>query len=135
MVEEIIIPKKFLNINYNAKQIPGSKVDIFENGANCQLFAYSLLAHFGYHIPPLRSSDLWEDQEFTETVNGSAFKPFDIMLYHKKPEAWGAHVGLFIGNNTVLHLSQEIAKPEKREHHRFKELDRYKFFIGAKRLK
>jgi hypothetical protein len=27
--------------------------------ANCQVFAYALLEHFGIAMPPLRSSELW----------------------------------------------------------------------------
>ena len=133
MTTIIAIPQEFLNIQYNPKQTPESQLSIFKHGANCQLFAYSLLKHFGYSIPPLRSSDLWEDQEFTKNVD--ELKPFDLMLYHSKPEAWGAHVGLYIGNDTVLHLSQGIGTPEKRHHNDFKLSEKYKCFIGAKRLK
>lgn len=57
------------------------------------------------------------------------------MLYHNKPNAWGAHVGLYIGDNKVLHLSAEVGKPEIRKHEDFKLSGKYIYFIGAKRLK
>ena len=133
MQKEVEIPQKFLTVCYNPKQIPGSNLSIFEHGANCQLFAYSLLEHFGYTIPPLRSSDLWADQKTTKNTHN--FKPLDLMLYHYKPEAWGAHVGLYIGDGNVLHLSQDIGKPEMKYHQDFSLSDKYKFFIGAKRIR
>lgn len=46
------IPENFLNIHYNPRQVPESTLSIFENGANCQLFTYSLLEYFNYSIHP-----------------------------------------------------------------------------------
>lgn len=129
------IPAKFLSITYNPKQIPGSELSIFEHGANCQLFAYHLLAHFGKVIPPLRSSDLWEDTQSTIVITEQdGFKPLDVMLYHSTDQAWGAHVGLFIGDGKVIHLSQELGHPEVRDHYSFSDVERYRYFIGAKRV-
>lgn len=130
------IPIDFLTIKYNPKQIPVDHLhhSIFEKGANCQLFAYELLRDCGKKIPPLRSSNLWEDTENTLVVDDSNFECLDLMLYHSEDNAWGAHVGVYIGKGLVLHLSQENGIPEVRRHESFSEIERYQYFIGAKRV-
>jgi len=129
----LVIPPEFLTITYNGKQTPDSTLSMFEHGANCQLFAYSLLAHFGVSIPSFRSSNLWEDETFTEKVDDP--QAFDIMLFHKTPESWGAHVGLCIGEQKIIHLSKEVGVPEIKEYNRMGESDMYKYYIGCKRVK
>lgn len=130
----IMVPSAFMQVRYNGKQIPGSGQPIFESGANCQLFAYTLLEKNGTSIPPFRSSELWTDNEHTSTVKGG-FMPGDLMLYHDHPEAWGAHVGLYIGDNQVIHLSKENGLPEIIDHGQIQKNPRYTHFIGAKRPK
>lgn len=48
----ITIPARFFNVSYVSRRIPGvdSPSDL-SLGANCQLFAYELLRHFGQKIP------------------------------------------------------------------------------------
>ena len=126
------IPEVFLSITYNGKQLPGSERPMLEAGANCQLFSYGLLAHFGRKIPPFRSSNLWEDEKFTRKIN--SFKNLDLMLYNHSPMAWGAHVGLYIGEGNIIHLSKEIGTPEIIEHNQLLKQSHYQYFIGAKRV-
>ena len=129
------IPSSFWNIPYDATQYPGSPVkkDISQ-GANCQRFVYELLRHFGKPLPPFRSRELWEDRTYTLNVSGE-WKPLDLFLWNNKPEAYGAHVGLYMGGNQVIHLSKRVGFPEIRETEYFSDLPAYRFFIGAKRVK
>ncbi|MBT4836449.1 MAG: hypothetical protein HON94_03790 [Methylococcales bacterium] len=127
------IPAEFFNVKYNGKQIPGSDLSIYQSGSNCQLFAYSLLSHFGFEVPPFRSSNLWEDEKFTERVD--SLQPLDVLLYHNKLSSWGAHVGLYLGNGQVVHLSVENEYPVIQSHDSMNEIKKYQYFIGAKRLK
>jgi cell wall-associated NlpC family hydrolase len=129
-----MINQEFLDIKYNPKQIPSSELSIFSDGANCQLFAYSLLSDNGYKIPPFRSSELWDDEKYTNKV-ADELKPFDIILYHNKKQSWGSHVGLFLGNDKIVHLSQENGYPKIQTHKSMAENKKYRYFIGAKRLK
>lgn len=127
------VPPAFFEVSYVAKRIPGSNdQDDLSLGANCQLFAYSLLRHFGKSIPPFRSSELFEDNTYTHQVQN--FEPLDLMLYHHKKEAYGAHIGLYLGAGKVIHLAKALGKPEVRQHIDFNQLERCRYFIGAKRL-
>ncbi|MEL7342623.1 MAG: hydrolase, partial [Bacteroidota bacterium] len=97
------------------------------------VFAYALLAHWGVKIPNFRSSDLWEDQAYTIKVSGD-LEPLDLMLYHRRPEAFGAHVGLYWGEGMVLHLAKHNQFPKIEAHLDLLQQDRYTHFIGAKRV-
>lgn len=125
------IPPHFLNIPYNGKNFPGSGIEDWQNGSNCQVFIYELLRHFGYVIPNHRSSELWEDEEFTKRV--TALEPFDILFWHKEPKAWGAHIGLYWREKQVIHLSKKNNKPKIETLEGLSKLPEYQFFIGAKR--
>ena len=129
------IPPYFWDIPYEAAQYPGCPVqrDI-RQGANCQRFAYELLDHFGKGLPPFRSSELWEDNTFTEMVE-EEWEPLDLLLWNNKADAFGAHVGVYIGRNRVIHLSKSVGFPEIKEVVSFKEIPAYRIFIGAKRVK
>ena len=131
----VIIPDKFFKIPYNSKQYPGKKGTLnISKGANCQLFVYELLRHNGFNILfTFRSSDLWEDTRYTEKVD--TLKPFDIAFFNKFFIPYGAHLGVFLGNNTVVHLSKIVGYPVIWSIDSFKKYDNYKFFLGAKRLK
>ncbi len=126
------IPSIFLTIKYNPKQTPEVKSSPFKHGANCQLFAYTLLSYYGYKIPPFRSSELWDDCQFTKKV--SHLKPFDILMYSDNEEAWGAHIGLYLGDGKIIHLSKENTYPKIQTHQSMMEIKKYRHFIGAKRL-
>lgn len=128
------IPDRFFHVKYVAARIPSvENPSDLSLGANCQLFAYEVLRHFGYSIPAFRSSNLWEDKIYTDAVND--FLPLDLMLYHDKSIAYGAHLGVYIGEGKVLHLAKSVGKPEIRPHVDFALIDQYAYFIGAKRLK
>lgn len=47
----------------------------------------------------------------------------------------GAHMGIYLGNNKILHLSKEIGYPTIWDFKDFKKRSKYKMFIGAKRVK
>lgn len=129
----IEIPQRFYEVTYNGAHYPGSpKNNGLEGGANCQVFAYELLKHHGIIVPDLRSSDLWEDTEYTEQVTD--LKPLDILLWNKDDNAWGAHVGLYIGGNQVVHLSKQNNELAIWPLEKFLEKPLYRVFIGAKRV-
>ncbi len=130
----ISVPKKFLQITYNPAAKPQSNYskDLID-GANCQIFVYSILRFYKHEIPDLRSSQLWDDELFTHKVN--EYQDFDILLYNDKDNAWGAHLALFIGNNKVIHLSKAVGKPEIIDYEKLRERKTYQYLLGAKRLK
>ncbi len=127
------IPSSFFDVKYNGKRIPGvgNAADL-NLGANCQLYVYQLLRYFGISIPDFRSSELWADQEYTQVV--TELEPFDIVMYHNNIQAYGAHVGLYIGSGEVLHLSLENGSPRVERHSDLVQQPKYRYFIGAKRL-
>ena len=91
----IKIPQQFLDIPYNSSIYPGSKDSTnLEKGANCQVYAYTILRYFGYSIPDFRSSELWEDYEYSEQVYD--LEPFDILFWNKTRNSYGAHIGIYI---------------------------------------
>lgn len=131
----VVIPDKFLKIPYNAKRHPGKRgtTDIFK-GANCQLFVYELLRYNGFNITfKYRSSELWEDKKFTKKVKN--LKPFDIVFFNKSSNSYGAHLGVYIASDKVAHLSKMVGYPTIWKIEEFKKYNRYRYLLGAKRLK
>lgn len=127
------IPDHFFSIKYKDKHYPGAKgAYTLKDGANCQVFAYEILRFFGKEIPDFRSSELFEDTVHTKKVD--VFEPLDILMWNKDNSAWGAHVGLFIGDNSVIHLSKENTYPEICRLEDFTQKEAYHVFIGAKRV-
>ncbi|MEM6343455.1 MAG: NlpC/P60 family protein [Bacteroidota bacterium] len=126
---------RFQSVAYRASRIPGvpDATDL-SLGANCQLYAYQILASMGYQLPDYRSSELWEDETFTFPVKDD-FQPLDLMLYHRKAEAYGAHVGLYWDEGQVLHLSKANGTPKLEAHEALLQQEKYACFVGAKRLK
>lgn len=130
----ISIPIDFFHIKYNESNNPSyRKKDILKNGANCQLFAYMFLHHFGFPFLTFRSSDLWFDQVYTRKVK--KMKIFDLVLFNKTNDSYGAHVGVYIGGNKIFHLSKQIGYPIVWDTAEFKKYDKYKIVIGIKRLR
>ncbi|MNT64559.1 hypothetical protein D3C72_2024710 [compost metagenome] len=109
---------------------PGVAVG-FGEGSNCQHFCYELLRHFSYQMGNLRSDELWADTEFSKVSN--QLQPLDLILFNGNKEAYGAHVGICIGENQILHLSKKIAKPIIWSLAEFQEKEEYKELIGIKR--
>ena len=101
------IPDRFKNVRYVSSRIPGCKDDSdLRLGANCQVFAYNLLRDFGLNPPNYRSSELWDDSEFSEVV--IEFKPLDIMMYNDSTDSYGAHT---LGCMSVMDSSTTFLYP------------------------
>lgn len=129
----IEVPPSFLSVAYDAECFPGSATAVgLSRGANCQYFAFEFVRYFGKRIPDFRSSELWEDTN--TTVRVLVFEPFDLLLYNSEERSWGAHVGVFLGEGSILHLSKELGRPAIWNHDRFLKELRYRYFIGGKRI-
>ncbi|HMB29599.1 MAG TPA: NlpC/P60 family protein [Blastocatellia bacterium] len=129
-----LIPQQFMNVRYDGSRFPGAPgVSGVAEGANCQQFAYELLRHFGYSVPDLRSSELWEDTDYT--YRAGSLEPFDLLLFSADGKAFGAHVGVYLGEEKVIHLSKEAGFPEIRELAWFQNTPRYCTLLGAKRCR
>lgn len=129
----IDIPERFRDVRYNADHFPGAPgIRGVEGGANCQQYAYSILRHYGFAIPDFRSSDLWEDVVHTKVSKD--MQPFDLVLVHNEPNAWGAHVGLSVGEGLVLHLSRRIDAPAIEMLEEMQTRDEYRHLIGFKTI-
>lgn len=127
------IPDQFYRVRYNAAVYPGT-VDYndLSNGANCQVFAYALLKHFGIDIPAFRSSDLWEDK--LHTVVATEYEPLDLLLFGRTIDPYGAHVAMYTGEGQAIHLSKEIGVPDEWPLTKFALRPEYRVLIGAKRV-
>ncbi|WP_329549552.1 hydrolase [Streptomyces sp. NBC_01356] len=130
------LPEWVWGTPYVGRRFPGSravaeKPDLAE-GANCQLFAYEVLRHWAIDVPAWRSSDLWDDTELTERVAHA--RPLDLVLFNATDDAWGAHVGVVVGEGRVLHLSAEAGRPVVWGMADFATRDRYRTLIGFKRV-
>ena len=127
------IPRRFIDVQYDSLRIPGVKNQSdLTLGANCQVYAYELLQYFGKSPLLFRSSELWADCEYSKEVE--EYKILDLMLYNKTPKSYEAHVGVYVGDGMVLHLSKEEAYPVIQKHEDLLLKEKYTFFIGAKRV-
>lgn len=130
----MVVPPRFHDVLFNFDRYPGALgVQGLEGGANCQLYAYEFLREHGFSIGELRSSNLWEDTEYTFEVPDPV--PFDLAMVHDKPEAWGAHVHVCVGNNLFLHLSRRIGKPAVESLEEVMARPYYQYLIGFKRCR
>jgi hypothetical protein len=129
----IEIPEAFWSVAYDGARHPGAPGVVgVEGGANCQQFAYELLRHNGFEIGELRSSELWADTHDTAPVGG-ALLPGDLLLFNRTPEAWGAHVALYLGDGRAIHLAKHVGQPVVWGLDEFAADPRYVCFLGAKR--
>lgn len=129
----ITIPADLREVRYNADAFPGAPgVHGVTGGANCQHYAYAVLRHHGFELPDFRSSELWLDSEHTARTD--RMEPFDLVLVHDKADSWGAHVGLCVGDELVLHLSKAIGLPAIERLADMQQRDEYRHLIGFKRL-
>ena len=127
------LPPEFWAVPYRGEKYPGAPgVSGVADGANCQQFAYSVLRYFGFSIPDFRSSELWDDRVHTDMVDGP-LRTFDLLLWNDRPEAWGAHVGLYIGDDRAMHLARSVGRPAVWTLAEFARRTEYRVFIGAKR--
>lgn len=132
MISPVAIPPQFWNVPYRAEHFPGAATTQgLRGGANCQQFAYEFLREHGYTIPNFRSSDLWEDRIHTEKID--AIEPFCLVLLYRTSEAWGAHVGVGLGNELVLHLSKAIGTPAIEPLSTMMSRSEYACLVGLKR--
>lgn len=123
-----------MDIQYNGRIIPnGQTHDIVNTGANCQVFAYQLLRYNELVVPDFRSSELWEDAEFSELITEN-FHSLDLLFFHKKEEAYGAHIAVYLGENRAIHLSRKNGIPVVWEIATFLEQPAYSFLLGGKRF-
>lgn len=128
------VPPEFYHIPYNGKMHPGAPaVRGLTMGANCQQFAFELLRFNGLQISNFRSSELWADRLETMVAN-APFEPGDLLLFNSSPTSWGAHVAVAIDSDSAVHLAWHIGNPVNWLITDFKKEDRYRCFIGAKRL-
>ncbi len=123
------VPPAFWTVPYDGTRFPARDIT---DGANCQAFAYALLRHFGCAISDFRSSDLWDDTRETERVSDLA--PLDLLLFNHTADAYGAHVGVYLGAGRAIHLSQRIGRPAVWPLERFAREPGYEVFLGAKRV-
>ncbi|MFJ5708731.1 hydrolase [Streptomyces sp. NPDC093105] len=130
------LPAGFWTVRYDGSRFPGAAVAAarpgLAAGANCQLFAYEVLRHFGLTPPELRSSELWEDAE--STVRVPAARPLDLLLYNATDDAYGAHVGVDAGDGGILHLCAEVGRPVVWRPEDFAARERYRVLLGVKRV-
>lgn len=129
------VPEPFMAVRYNGARYPGaaSGADAdLSAGANCQLFAYALLRHFGLEVPPLRSSELWADTSHTEHVRDLG--PLDLLFWNRTPDLWGAHIGVCLGDKRAVHLTRSVGVPVIWPLSEFGRHPKYRVFLGAKRV-
>jgi hypothetical protein len=127
------VPPEFRGIPYDHQRHPRSATFDFREGANCQLWAYALLEHFGIEVPPFRSSELWDDREFSDAVR--EFEPLDLLLFNDTESSWGAHVAVCLGDDVLAHLSRQMGRPEVCTIEAMLRKPKYRVLVGAKRIK
>lgn len=132
------LPAEFRSVRYDGSRFPGAASVAARPGlgpgANCQLYAYEVLRHFGLCPPDLRSSELWEDTQSTARVPLADLRPLDLLLYNATDRAYGAHVGVRAGEDAVLHLCAEVGRPAVWRPEDFAARERYGVLLGAKRV-
>lgn len=126
------LPASFWDVPFDAALFPGTVVrGDLSQGANCQVFAYAILAEFGFRLPDLRSAELWRDTDATQVVLTP--RPLDLVLFHDREQAWGAHVGVVCGDDEVVHLAPEVGRPAVWTFAEFAARPRYAHLVGYKR--
>ncbi|MEU3708857.1 hypothetical protein [Streptomyces catenulae] len=142
------LPAALRDIAYSAARHPGARspdgpssdgsgAPDLSAGANCQLYAYAVLRHHGLTAPPLRSAELWADTAATRRV--TVARPLDLVLFDGgpvagRPEGYGAHVGVHLGPDRVLHLCKEVGRPAVWRYAEFAARARYARTLGIKRV-
>lgn len=129
-IRESDIPAALSTVPYDGARFAARDV---AGGANCQAFAYALLRHFGREISNFRSSELWEDTRETERADD--IEPLDLLLFNGTDEAFGAHVGVYLGAGNVIHLSKRVGTPVVWPLERFARERGYEVLVGAKRVR
>ena len=126
------LPSWVWQVPYDGSRVPGAAArDSWRDGANCQLFAYGVLALHGFQVADLRSDELWADSASTELVGTP--RPLDLVLFGPDEQPYGAHVGLVVGDDAVLHLCKEVGRPVVWSWGEFAQRLAYRVVIGFKR--
>lgn len=126
------LPPHFFEVGYVGQMTPGVDPGVdLSKGANCQRFAYAVLREFGTEIPPFRSDELAADKTSTESVDHA--QPLDLMLFAGSEDPYGAHVGVCIGDDAVLHLCAEPGRPVVWTLEEFEQRPRYRNVVAIKR--
>ena len=126
-------PVGLWSVPYLASAVPGSGTPLsWLEGSNCQRFAYGVLTLFGLKCPSLRSSELWEDTVGTVVVDPP--QPLDLAFFNKDRNPFGAHIGLWVAEDEVLHLSREVGRPTVWTLDEFQRRPNYRMLIGSKRV-
>ena len=124
------LPAEFHTVRYDGARIPDGTHDLSQR-ANCQLYAYAVLAQFGLHLPPLRSSELWADAEETQRV--TEIETLDLLLFSPDGASFGAHVAVYAGEGHALHLCKSAGQPVIWSLQQFAVRPEYRVLIGGKR--
>lgn len=128
-----LLPDDFWIVPYNGANYPGAVgVSGLNGGANCQQYAYSILRYFGFVVPDFRSSDLWDDKNYTKKCDVNT--PLSLVLLNDNKDSYGSHVGLYLENGEVLHLSKKNNFPKIEKLYDLQKLEEYKYLIGSKKL-
>jgi hypothetical protein len=126
------IPSSFWEVPWDAARYPGAVPrGELSLGADDNLFAYELLAQLGRRIPDLRSAELWRDTTWTKVV--LIPQPLDLVLFHDREQAFGAHCGVVCSETEVVHLCKEAGRPAVWTFAQFAATPRYSHLIGYKR--
>jgi cell wall-associated NlpC family hydrolase len=127
------LPPSYWQVPYVYERHPGAPgVTDLREGANCQLFAYTVLAHFGLEVPPLRSSDLWVDTTATKVV--TELELLDLLFYNRTDDPFGAHIAVYLAPGQILHLCKEVGVPAIWSEADFAARPNYQVFVGARRV-
>jgi len=81
------------------------------DGANCQRYAHAVLDLFGLYVPALRSSELADDPRLIRIEEQRSIRPLDLLLLNESTSTYGAHVGVHLADDHVLHLCAELGRP------------------------
>lgn len=104
--KEIFYP---YDISRNPKTTsPAEFLDNPEKGGNCELMVQAIVSARGFILPRLRSSEIYEDTEYTEKI-GNIFlsETGDIvgLKARNKKDFHGIHIGIIlIDNDGEIHL-------------------------------
>jgi hypothetical protein len=130
------LPSGFRSVPYVGSRFPGAAAVAdrpgLARGANCQVFAYEVLGRFGLIAPALRSRELWDDTR--ATVRVAVPRALDLLVFNATDDAYGAHVGVWAGDDAVLHLCAEVGYPAVWRPDDFAARERYRVLVGVKRV-
>lgn len=124
------LPSHFWDVAYDGARTPLNTTEL-AGMANCQVFAYAVLRHFGPIVPPLRSSELFTDPIGVPAP--SPFEPLDLLQFAPSSDPFGAHVAVSLGDDRALHLSKQVGRPAIWTLSQFAAVPGYRVLIGGRR--